>query len=113
MITKIVTSAVYDSAAANAKIISFEYNLYQDDGREDEDYLGGYAINSKEEGKVHVHQSSCDAFCDPEGSAYAGSMAPLIMAGTAIKTDLPLTSLASSQTKTVGGVIRHTEYYSV
>ncbi len=113
MITKIITSAVFDSAAVDAKVISFEYNLYQDDGREDEDYLGGYAINSLEVGKVHVHQSTCDAYCSPEGAQYAATMIPLVVSGTTIKTDLVLTAVSTAKTETAGGKTRHTEYYVV
>lgn len=105
MITRTITSAVYDSALSDAKIISFEFNLYQDG--DTENYLGGFAVGPIQS----VHRASCDGWCDPLGAAYVSTMSTKIQAGTAVKTDLTLTDVASAETKTSGGVTRHTERY--
>lgn len=105
MITRTITSAVYDSASPNAKIISFEFNLYADG--DTEKYLGGFAVGPIQS----VHRASCDGWCDPLGAAYVSTMSTSIQAGTAIKTDLTLTEVATSETKTANGVTKHTERY--
>jgi len=105
-IARVITSAVYESAAVDAKIISFEFNLY-DAG----EYVGGFSVGKKNVQAVHMATS--DAWCGPLGAAYVTTMAPLVKAGTAIKTDLTLTEVSTSQTKTAAGVTRHTEYYKV
>lgn len=111
MITQIITSSIYDSAAANAKIISFEYNLYSDVLDEDGEptYVGGFAV-----GPINsVHGATPEALADPNGSAYQASMSESVNAGAALKTDLTLTAVTSARTDVVAGVTRHTEYYRV
>ena len=103
-IARVITSAVYDSAASDALIISFEFNLY-DAG----EYVGGFATGPTQA----VHMATCDAFCDDLGAAYVSTMSMAIQNGTAIKTDLTLTDVSTSETKTAGGVTRHTEYYKL
>lgn len=103
-IARVITSAVYDSAAPDAKIVSFEFNLY-DVG----EYVGGFAVGETQA----VHMATCDAYCDPLGSAYVSTMSMAIQAGTAIKTDFTLTEVSTSETKTANGVTRHKEYYKV
>ena len=111
-IARVITSAVYDSADSDAKIISFEYNLYDSVPNEEGDtktYIGGFAVGETQA----VHMATCDAYCDPLGSAYVSTMSMAIKAGTAVKTDLTLTDVSTSSTNTAGDVTRHTEYYKL
>jgi len=111
MITRIITSGVYDSSLPGAKIISFAYNLYSDELNEDGEptYCGGFEVGDP----MAVHKSSCDAWCDPLGAAYVSTMTPLVKAGTAKRSDLELTDVSNSKTETIAGVTRHTEYYKL